>query len=114
MSADTKPSEACSQLGEGAMGSPSAGLLLDHIEGFLMEPLSWGYPSSCLGWGLEEQELSRVQAWAASVPLDPKAPENQLLSSLLAISAAPTGVHTVMAKTQPLPPQGGGRQLSLP
>lgn len=88
------------------MDSPSAGLLFDHIEGFLMEPLSWGYPSSCLEWGegLEEQELSRVQAWAASAPPDPKAPENQLLSSLLAVSAAPTGVHTVMAKTQPLPP----------
>lgn len=83
------------------MGPPSAGLLLSHIGGFLLELDSGVGGTLLLPWGLEEQELSRVQAWAASVPQDPKeAPRDVLLSSLLAVSAAQTGAHTVMAKTQ--------------
>lgn len=80
MSADTKPSEARSR--GCATGPPSAGLLLGHIGGVLTEPLSWGYPPASLGAERTGTEQS-PRSWAASVPGDPKAPENFLLSSLL-------------------------------
>lgn len=97
MSADTKPSEARSLRVLWTLLQLACSLAT--LEGSCWDSGVGG--TLLLPWGLEEQELSRVQAWAASVPQDPKeAPRDVLLSSLLAVSAAQTGAHTVMAKTQ--------------